>query len=71
MINPGTDYKAPPILWVGMVGESGTMKTPILNILTSSLCVIQGELAEQWKVNKADHEKELCRGDLSPITLIE
>ena len=59
MINPGTDYKAPPILWVGMVGESGTMKTPILNILTSSLCVIQGELAEQWKLNKADHEKEL------------
>jgi Protein of unknown function (DUF3987) len=59
MINPGTDYKAPPILWVGMVGESGTMKTPILNILTSSLCVIQGELAEQWKLNKAEHEKEL------------
>jgi hypothetical protein len=59
MINPGTDYKAPPILWVGMVGESGTMKTPILNILTASLCVIQGELAEQWKLNKAEHEKEL------------
>ncbi|WP_310425704.1 DUF3987 domain-containing protein [Chamaesiphon sp. VAR_48_metabat_135_sub] len=59
MINPGTDYKAPPILWVGMVGESGTMKTPILNILTASLCVIQGELAEQWKLNKAEREREL------------
>lgn len=59
MINPGTDYKAPPILWVGMVGESGTMKTPILNILTSSLCLIQGELAEQWKLNKAEREREL------------
>lgn len=59
MISPGTNYKVPPIVWVGMVGESGTMKTPILNILTSPLSVIQGEIAEQWKLNKADFEKEL------------
>ena len=59
MISPGTNYKVPPIVWVGMVGESGTMKTPILNILTSPLSVIQGEIAEQWKLNKVDYEKEL------------
>jgi hypothetical protein len=59
MISPGTNYKVPPIVWVGMVGESGTMKTPILNILTSPLSVIQGEIAETWKLNKADFEKEL------------
>jgi Protein of unknown function (DUF3987) len=59
MISPGTNYKVPPIVWVGMVGESGTMKTPILNILTSPLSVIQGEIAETWKLNKVDYEKEL------------
>ena len=58
MISPGTNYKVPPILWVAMVGESGTMKTPILDALTSPLLVIQGEIAETWKLNKSDIEKE-------------
>ena len=58
MISPGTNYKVPPILWVAMVGESGTMKTPILDTLTSPLLVIQGEIAETWKLNKSDLEKE-------------
>lgn len=58
MISPGTNYKVPPILWVAMVGESGTMKTPILDALTSPLLAIQGEIAETWKLNKSDLERE-------------
>jgi Protein of unknown function (DUF3987) len=59
MINPGTYYKVPAIIWVGLNGDSGTKKSPLLKLLLSPLSNIQAELTETWKINKADYHREV------------
>lgn len=58
MINPGTDYRVPPIRWCGLVGETGSKKSPVLGILTKALSVQQNELYEVYKANKLAFDAE-------------
>ncbi|WP_299414814.1 DUF3987 domain-containing protein [Acaryochloris sp. IP29b_bin.148] len=55
-IDPVTDYYAKPILWAGLVGESGTLKTPILQGLIKPLESIQKEEFDSFKAMKALYE---------------
>ena len=57
-IDPVTDYYAKPILWAGLVGESGTLKTPILQSLIKPLEAIQKEEFDSFKAMKALYELE-------------
>lgn len=47
LINPGTDYKVRVIRWCGLVGETGTKKSPIIDILTGAISSIQREVADR------------------------
>jgi hypothetical protein len=58
MINPGTDYRVPAIRWTGLVGETGSKKSPVLGILTKALSVQQNELYEVYKANKLAFDAE-------------
>ncbi len=56
-----TDYYAPPIIWAGLVGDSGTLKTPILKALTSPLDDLQKEAFEDYQRLYSEYEMELQR----------
>lgn len=58
-IDPVTDYYAPPIVWAGLVGDSGTLKTPILKALTSPLDDLQKEAFEEYQQQYAAYELEM------------
>jgi Protein of unknown function (DUF3987) len=56
LINPGTDYKVRAIRWCGLVGETGTKKSPIIDILTGAMSSIQREIAERYKAEKLEYD---------------
>jgi hypothetical protein len=58
-IDPVTDYYAPPIIWAGLVGDSGTLKTPILKALTAPLDELQKEAFEDYQRFYSNYETEL------------
>lgn len=58
LINPGTNYRVPTIRWSGLVGETGTKKSPILALVNKPLSRQQHELHEIHQGAKDDyHEK--------------
>jgi Protein of unknown function (DUF3987) len=56
MINPGTDYKVRAIRWCALVGETGTKKSPIIDILTGAMSSIQREVADRYKAEKLEYD---------------
>jgi len=48
-IDPYTDFKVPPILWGGLVGEPGSGKSHIINTLTQPLRDIQAEYFQRYQ----------------------
>jgi DNA polymerase, archaea type len=63
LIDPATDYYAPAIIWAGLVGDSGTLKTPILKALTRPLDDLQKEAFEDYQRLYSEYEMELQRWD--------
>lgn len=61
IIDPGTGYHVPPIIWAGLVGESGTMKSPILKLLTRPLSELQQGVQERYQLEVSEYEKDLQR----------
>lgn len=55
-IDPATNYSAPPVIWVGLVGDSGTLKTPILHLLISPLDDLQQEEFESFQTAVSAYE---------------
>ncbi len=53
------DYRVPPILWGGIVGETGSRKTPILNAITGPLATIQAELEHHYQQKLEEYQTEL------------
>ncbi len=56
-LNLGNDYVIPALLWLGIVGDSGTGKSPLLNRFTRPLGKLQTEAflayeqaLEQWRI---------------------
>ena len=49
LLDPTTNFKVPPILWGGLVGETGAGKTPIIDPLVSPLSDLQTQLEEDYQ----------------------
>jgi len=58
-LDRGTDYNVPPILWGGIVGETGSRKTPIINAITSPLDAIQADLEQLYRARLEAYQIEL------------
>jgi len=58
-LDRGTDYNVPPILWGGIVGETGSRKTPIINAITSPLDAIQADLEQVYRAKLEAYQTEL------------
>jgi len=58
-LDRGTDYSVPPILWGGIVGETGSRKTPIINTITSPLDAIQADLEQLYRARLEAYQAEL------------
>jgi len=48
-IAAATEFYPPPIIWTGIIAESGATKSPIFKILTKPLKVLQAEAEEDYK----------------------
>jgi hypothetical protein len=48
-IDPYTDFKVPPILWGGLVGETGSGKSHIISTLTQPLRALQAEHYQRYQ----------------------
>lgn len=57
-IDPATDFSVSPIIWMGLVGESGTRKSPVVKAVASPLDRLQEE-------SEADYEKRLEEYELN------
>ena len=82
MLNPGTDFDVPPIRWCGLVGDSGTKKSPIVSLLTKPMNKKQVELYDDYKERKQAYDldytswkanKPVERGDPpeAPIPMLD
>jgi hypothetical protein len=58
LISPGTNFDVPAIRWCGLVGDTGSKKSPILSLLTNPLTRQQNELYEAYKATKLDYDAE-------------
>lgn len=58
-IAASTDYRCSPILWTGLVGESGANKSPIFNTLIRPLIRLQAAADEIYQLEFAQYEDEL------------
>jgi Protein of unknown function (DUF3987)/Bifunctional DNA primase/polymerase, N-terminal len=58
MINPGTNFKVPAIVWCALVGDTGSKKSPIISLLTDPLSRQQIELYDEYKEKKLDYDAE-------------
>jgi hypothetical protein len=62
-IDPRFQFLAPPILWGGLVGETGSGKSHIINTLTQPLKDIQAELYQNYQNRLAAYQAELREHD--------
>jgi hypothetical protein len=56
LINAGTDYWVPAVRWCGLVGETGTMKTPVIKRLTKPMSKHQHEISEVYKEVRQEYD---------------
>ena len=56
LINPGTDFSVPAVRWCGLVGETGTMKSPVIKRLLKPMSKHQHEIAETYKVVRKEYD---------------
>ena len=56
LVNPGSRFVVPPIRWCGVIGSTGTMKTPILSTVTRPLNKAQKEKWEAYNVAREEYE---------------
>ncbi len=56
LINAGTDFWVPAVRWCGLVGETGTMKTPVIKRLTKPMSKHQHEISEVYKEVRQEYD---------------
>jgi hypothetical protein len=59
MIDPRFQFSVPPILWGGLVGETGSGKTHIINTLTQPLKDLQAEYSIRYQHQLEDYKAAL------------
>jgi len=62
-IAAATEFYPPPILWTGIIAESGATKSPIFKILTKPLKVLQSEAEEDYKALIIEYDREMEKYD--------
>jgi hypothetical protein len=67
-IAAATEFYPPPIIWTGIIAESGASKSPIFKILTKPLKVLQAEAEEIYKYNLEEYEKQLAKFTAKGLT---
>ena len=58
MISSGTNFKVPAIRWCGLVGDTGSKKSPVISLLTDPLSRQQIELYDDYKEKKLGYDTE-------------
>jgi hypothetical protein len=58
-LNPATGFIVSPVMWVGIVGESGSKKSPILRAINHPLDNLQSESELEYQAKLEQHETEL------------
>ncbi len=80
VLRPSRDWKVPAILWGVVIADSGSMKSPAMNLATATLYKLQAkahaknkEVIEAYELRKAiydtrmkEYVKELAKGDGQP-----
>ena len=61
MISPGTNFKVPAIRWCGLVGDTGSKKSPVISLLTDPLSRQQIELYDDYKQKKIDYDTKFTK----------
>jgi CRISPR-associated protein Cmr3 len=64
-IAAATEFYPPPILWTGIIAESGATKSPIFKILTKPLKVLQAEAEEEFKAKLKEYDELLQKYEAS------
>lgn len=60
-IDPATNFYPPPILWMGLVGETGATKSPILNSKLNLLEKLQADAEDAYQRDLAQYRQELAQ----------
>ncbi len=60
-IDAATNFCPPTILWMGLVGETGTTKSPILNSILNPLEKLQADAEEKYQCNLAQYQQDLAQ----------
>jgi Protein of unknown function (DUF3987) len=75
LINPGTDFCVPAVRWCGLVGETGTMKSPVIKRLTKPMSKHQQEIHGVYKEAKQVYDLALSSWKAeepeSPIPMLD
>jgi hypothetical protein len=58
LISPGTNFNVPAIRWCGLVGDTGSKKSPVISLLTDPLSRQQIELYDDYKEKKFNYDAE-------------
>lgn len=58
-IDPSTGFYVPPIIWIGVVGESGSKKSPLIKALLSPLDGLQEKAEEDYQTKLEEFEAKL------------
>jgi len=58
------DYHIPSVLWIGLVGDSGTGKSPVISLFTDPLGKFQKEAHERYKLATEAYRQALENKDI-------
>jgi Protein of unknown function (DUF3987) len=59
LVNPGLGFVVKPIRWVGLVGSTGTMKSPIINTVVKPLNAQQKEMWTRYQSDVESYSESL------------
>jgi hypothetical protein len=65
-LDPSTGFYAPPILWMGVVGDTGTKKSPLLRAIISPLDNLQAEAEIFYQAKLEDYESAIESWESKP-----
>ncbi|WP_244329377.1 DUF3987 domain-containing protein [Tolypothrix sp. PCC 7910] len=60
-IDAATNFRPPPILWMGLVGETGATKSPIFSSILNPLEEFQADAEEIYQRDLAQYKQELAK----------
>lgn len=65
-LDASTNYYAPPIFWLALVGESGSKKSPIIRAVTSPLDRLQEASEEKYQQQLTAYKQEVLDWEATP-----